>query len=27
VMGAAFLKELKRILEHPQELAASAGKP
>jgi pyruvate dehydrogenase E2 component (dihydrolipoamide acetyltransferase) len=27
VTGAAFLKELKRILEHPQELAALAGKP
>ena len=27
VMGAEFLKELKRILEHPQELGAPAGKP
>jgi pyruvate dehydrogenase E2 component (dihydrolipoamide acetyltransferase) len=26
VMGAEFLKELKRILEHPQELAAQAMK-
>jgi pyruvate dehydrogenase E2 component (dihydrolipoamide acetyltransferase) len=27
VMGAEFLKELKRILEHPQELGAPVGKP
>ncbi len=27
LMGAQFLKEFKRVLEHPQELAASTVKP
>ncbi len=27
LMGAQFLKEFKRVLEHPQELAASTEKP